>query len=139
MPLPPGILSVDLVVCERVLREMDGVPSAIRMVDLFNVPESILALPNPTIVFFAIVFVRGDVGAAGNFICRMQLSDPNGNEIGIAQQAVSVNPVVEGAPGGAVTLGLFNVIAVIGTYRLRVFLDDELQAQTTITTLRVPE
>jgi hypothetical protein len=45
MPLPPYLISVSLLVCERVLREMDGVLSAIRVVDIFYVPQKPPEIP----------------------------------------------------------------------------------------------
>lgn len=138
MALPPGILSVDLIVCERVLREKDDVASAIRMIVLFNVSESHVNAPNPVLVFSTVTFIRGDTGASADLLCRMTLTDPKGREIAEQEQRVQFEPGAEGIPGGAAWILQFNVDLLVGVYRLRAFVDGELASQTTVAIRQVP-
>jgi hypothetical protein len=56
MPMPPYVISANVLICERALTESDGVVSAIRMIDIFYVSERPPDLPAEVVVSRAQAF-----------------------------------------------------------------------------------
>jgi hypothetical protein len=82
--------------CEKVLKEQDGVPSFIRVVERFTVPKFSLppgvqlppGMPPPIVQFHLVVMLKaGDLGG-GKFAMRLALMKPDGSQA--SSQSVDV-------------------------------------------------
>jgi hypothetical protein len=109
--------------CERVLREIDGVHTLVRVVDTFTVtppPPGITAQPVVELNGF-LLFKSGD--ARGKYEVRLSLTSPSGEAkpLGEPQHIV----LQGGVHGAAITIHLTVNATEFGTYFLEVIVDGE--------------
>lgn len=146
MPLPEYLTSVAVFFCERLLFEIDGVASAIRIVDIFYVatekpagaPEEAL----PLIQAWGVAFLKAAPGHTGSHIFELKLLNTVGNlsNLGdpIPTTFVSL-PGLEDLPTG-VTLQVQLNVAVkrFGTCHLCVFVDGQEIARAPFSIVQKP-
>lgn len=147
--LPQGLISIGAFVCERVLREVDGVVSAIRMVDLFHVPPQSPPVINPSdgsetitlspVRFEVLVILKAEPGYSVSHKVAIKLQDPTGSIVRVSRDlevATSSRFGQEVAGGATVNAELTFGVKHYGLYLLLVELDGELVHRTPITLLR---
>ena len=148
--LPQGLISISAFVCERVLREVDGVVSAIRMVDLFHVPPQSPPVINPSdgsetitlspVRFEVLVILKAEPGYSVSHRVAIKLQDPTGSIVRVSRDDLEVatssrfGPEVAG--GATVNAQLTFDVKEYGLYLLLVELDGELVHRSPITLLR---
>jgi hypothetical protein len=146
LPMPfdlKNLHSAFIVTCERVLRERDDTTSIIRIVDLYDVPESI-ATQSATIQINALTIMRSRVRSDGHAF-SMEIGFPDGS----ARTVLAIDgdkPLVVAfgskAPETSLLFGAQVLIqvnlntSIAGPYVLRALIDEKLIAETAIT-LRV--
>ena len=114
MPLPSYVLSANSLICQQVLREVDGVPSAIRIVDIFYVPQSPPDFPDilPRVQVYSIVVIKAVPGYRGTHSLHCRLINAVGESTTVAHSEVSFasNPGLEEAPPNVLITGELNFI-----------------------------
>jgi hypothetical protein len=111
------------VICERFLKEADGVPSLIRVIDKLTVSSMVPSIPLSFLAF--ILAVRITSGRAkGTKLLQICGVDPKGAECVSASQSIDLG--VAGQPGVNVEVGIQLAIAQAGTYWFSVTLDGHL-------------
>jgi hypothetical protein len=154
MPLPDHIISVGAFICEKILREADGVLSAIRLVDFFNIqdtprdnmpmPVSAGAIPGellPTVHFFVCVIIKAKPGRYSHrVLVKIQGIDGDISDVGTPMVIpLESNPDMGNVPSGAVVTIEMNVgVKRFGTCYLRVYLDDVEATQVPFTLRSLP-
>lgn len=129
--------SVNAFTCERVLVEQDGVISAIRMVDLFNIAAD--APPEPTIQFWLVVILKVLPVPEEEIRFGITQVRTSGERTRLPSPAQALKFGKSGiddpaAPGGAVVLAQFNLtIKHFGTSYLEVDVDGNIVANVPIT------
>jgi hypothetical protein len=130
------------ILCERVLQEVDGAASAIRIADVFQLPHN--APEQPTIQFSAIISLktvpapdtefRLSVFMTGPSGKKDRLPDPPGNPFKAApyQGDLSI------PTGITIVLQLSVVVQKTGTAYIDIEVDDEPAITIPFTTLRLP-
>lgn len=145
MPIPSYLISVSAILCEKVLHEADSVTSAIRIVDIFSVPEQPIAVAKdllPWVQFYALVAIRVEPGHDKEHELEIKILNTAGelNALGPPTHINKmVSPLGPDIPGG-VTINIQVNIAVkrFGTCFLCVYLDGEEVTRTPFTLLRIP-
>lgn len=147
MPLPPYLISVGAFICERVLMEVDGVASAIRMIDIFRVagvpPEAEKDAPLPVVQMFCVVSMKAKPEERAKHTVGITIintrgeSTPQGDPVVVefaGKPEFGVN-----APGGAnIALQLNVAVRRFGTCYVCVFLDGEEVCRTPFTLIPPP-
>ena len=147
--LPQGLISISAFVCERVLREVDGVVSAIRMVDLFHVPPQSPPVINPSdgsetitlspVRFEVLVILKAEPGYSVSHKVAIKLQDPTGSIVRVSRDlevTTSSRFGQEVAGGATVNAQLTFDVKQYGVYMVLVELDGDLVYRTPITLLR---
>ena len=134
----PHIISVSAVVAERLLREEDGVTSAIRIVDVFYVPEN---LPDVPVNFNILLLIKSAPGTQAEHALRVVITNPSGEsrDAKTADTKIPLSSKLEQAeiPGGATIVASMAIKPkVMGTYWIAFLLDGEEVARTPINFLR---
>ena len=133
--MPTPIISISGFLCERVLREADGVHSAIRIVDVFYVPD----VPGGMMEFRALVSIKAQPGDDSEHLVDWKLENPDGTERlldGTAKTVTFGSLLGPKVPGGANLVVHFNIPAeVLGTHFLHVLLDGEVVLTLPLTLL----
>jgi hypothetical protein len=93
-------ICVNLLVCERVLVEADGIPSLIRTIDLFQV-----LVPNPTagppVMMSVYGMARIDAADRDSHTIQLRLIRPSGEVSDVGPPSTFVSePKIAGIPGG---------------------------------------
>jgi len=141
--MPPNLLCASLFVCEKVLTEADGVSSAIRIVDVFYVPEFYPedTKTGPVVQAYVIAALRCQTDDDSEHSLEVTLTSPRGtlNKITPEPQRITFKPRVPGAPGGVTVLMQLNLLPKVeGTSLLRVLVDGTEVARSTLTLLKQP-
>ena len=138
MTLPSSIIGAFVLVAEKVLLEADGVPSIIRIADVFYVPP----MPDPPverapIFMYIVASVRFKTTESTEHVLQLQLLRPSGETKPIGNPNVlKSQPRVTGlgVPAG------FNVISTVGVlpkesgvHYIVAMMDGEEIARTVIT------
>jgi hypothetical protein len=126
MPLPPHVISVTAFLCEKVLTEPDGVMSAIRIVDLFSVPETSPGV-RPQIRFYGCVLFKSMPGRYEHVV-QMRILQVDGTTriLGDETVVMASSSGKDDIPGGVNIQAEFNIVVQQpGTCYLSVFLDGE--------------
>jgi hypothetical protein len=92
MPLPSYLISASLLVCERVLRESDNVLSAIRVVDVFYVPQKPPEISGdlfPLVQAYALASLRSIPGYVGKHVLQLRLINTVGESSVVGTQDMS--------------------------------------------------
>lgn len=138
MHLPPFLISVSVLICERVLQEKDNVLSAIRIVDLFTVSPP----PDPNalgaIQATALILLKAEVGYEGEHNLEVKLVNTVGEWSTLhGPQSETFKSSELTAPSG-VAFGVQFALGVkrFGTCYLCVFLDGTEIARAPITLKR---
>jgi hypothetical protein len=140
--MPMQLVSASAFVCERILREEDGVPSAIRIADIFTLPQWSPSVPTWLQVvdmnLFVIIKVL-NVDPSEEHTVSVILTRPNGHQSQVfVNQKVTFSqlPGHPEIPAGA-TLGLqVNVTGdVMGVHYFEVFLQGDSLAKVAFTLL----
>lgn len=141
MSIPQFLISADILVCERVLFEADGVISAIRMVDLFFVPtERPPNLPEdslPLVQGFVCAILKAVPGHTEDHIFDIKLTNTLGQVSSLLPEPVKskfgVSPGFERFPGG---VGLNSPLSLwvkrMGTCYVSLFVDGQEVARAPI-------
>jgi hypothetical protein len=133
--MKPNLIGFSFFVCERILREQDGVLSAIRLVDVFYYDPPSDANVKPVIT----VAVIGLGKALEDFSCdiTLRLTTPSGKELPLGKPVtVSTKSKVANAPGGFNLQATFGLLAIEdGTYYVSAFTNDDLLGSAPITVL----
>jgi hypothetical protein len=113
MPLPSSIIGAFVLVAEKVLVEADGVPSIIRIIDVFSFQRNPgIPVESQPIFMYVIASVRFEETEPSEHVLQLQLVRPSGETkpIGDPHQLKSEPKVtgVVGIPSG------FNFISIIG-------------------------
>lgn len=138
MPLKP--LSVAVLVCEKVLHEQDGVASAIRIVDIFPVPEN---LPQDARMSAQVLCVVRTMPFDETHQLSIRHERPDGtvNEI-ISQQIapVGAHPLGPMVPVGlSINLEIGVRTQPLGTHNIHLLIDGEEIARAHFTLVqRIP-
>ncbi|MCU1326635.1 MAG: hypothetical protein JWN34_2005 [Bryobacterales bacterium] len=137
MPLrliPKYLMSVNLLICEKVLQEGDGVLSAIRIVDVFDVPADANGKPKqPGVVrMYACVFLRG---MPGNHQGKLDLAlkGPSGASKSIADFPIALETpadMPDSHPGATFNIQLNLIPTFFGNQTLIVSVDGVEVAKT---------
>ena len=138
-PLPPGILSASLFLCLELLREGNGVHSAIRIVDIWHIPKITPENADvPYIQGHAVGLVKAYPGDDSKHEMLIKLVDPKGNVVEACKPMEVELKCKFGnmAPGG-ITFNMQISLAVkaFGTLMVLLYLDGRLVAQTPLTIL----
>lgn len=141
MSLPFNLQSAYLLVCEKILNEEDGVPSAIRIVDIcyFSAYEEI-----PVERRLVRVGVLGVLKSAENDVTErtleVKVDSPDGKEIPVVPpQKVKLDRRIPEAPGGhTLSLDLHIRARKPGTHIIKMLLDGEEVARASVTLLPQP-
>lgn len=141
MPLPEFILTANILVCERLLLEQDGIASAIRVVDIFHVgvPEKLPADSVPMIQTYAWVQLKSAPGYSGKHVVQIRIINTVGESSVIVEQpdaAFEAKPGFEELPR-AISLVVQLNLAVkrFGTCYVCVDVDGGEVARTPLTLL----
>lgn len=146
MPLPPYIVSANVLVCERVLHEEDGVISAIRIVDVFNVADPPPGAPAgvvPGVQTHCLVMLKAESGHTASHNLELKFLNTLGElkPMGLATDFnFTSKPEFEMATpvGAAINFQLNVAVRNSGTCYVCVFLDGDEIARTPITLRRSP-
>lgn len=136
MPLPANIIAVSAFICEKLLRETDGVLTAVRLVDLFFVPELPTSMPDeatfpgPFISAVAVVSIKSAPGDTSEHLIEMKIMKPDGETkvLGEPTPGRFESRLGSRVPGGltaAVQMNLNLRRAMIGQHYLCVSVDGE--------------
>jgi len=131
-------LYASIVICERVLNEVDGVLSAIRIADLFffsihpQIPIEQQAVPISAVVSVRVLEID-DLDHS----VQLKLIRPNGEESAVGEPVkVKISQKFSGAPGGINSIANLGIVPKqMGQHRLVVIFDDEEVAETIFTLL----
>jgi hypothetical protein len=87
MPLPDNLLDYSMLLCEKVLQEVDGAPSAIRLVDVFYLPAATVDLPRErqAIRMSLLVRLRLKPDDTDEHTLRVDLVRPSGERATVAE------------------------------------------------------
>jgi hypothetical protein len=129
MPLPPYLVSANVLICERVLHEDDGVISAIRIVDVFTGPNVSVGMFH-VVQAHALVMLKAIPGHTGEHNIEIKLMNAIGELSSVAIQKLatfSTAPELEGKASGGISINIQLNIGVknYGSYCLYVYLDGE--------------
>jgi hypothetical protein len=132
--MPLNILSCSILVCEKILVEVDNITSAIRIVDVFYVPHP--APEIPLISISALLTLRVNGYDSSEHLLDVRLIGPTGQDVAaISGQKVTMSPKIGEADIGGFTAGTVLNIAIKqpGLFYVVAFLDGEEIARTPFT------
>ena len=137
---PPYLISANILICEKVLKEHDQVFSAIRIIDVFQVqvPDAGQA---SQVNAQAIVSIKTQPEHKHSLKVNLRLIDARGNAKSLFDKDVEVSPVskYKDAPGGVTMQVRFRLeISLPGIHYLAVDVDGRQVASTPITLLQAP-
>ena len=139
MPLPPD-LSVSVFICEKALREADGILSAIRLVDVFLVsrPPDV-PVEQQIVQMHVVAVIRSQTITLGRHTIRLDLLRPNGERRpGPEQIEATIDEPNFPAPRGISLAAQVGVVAKQqGTHWWILQLDDEEIARAPFTLLEL--
>ena len=144
MPLPPYLISASAFLCERILQEPDSVLSAIRIVDVFYVPELPAYAPEGTAVvaeLHCLVILKAHPGYRDRNSIEFKLLNTKGDltPLGDASMTDFAGRLGNDVPGGAnITLKLNLGVKNFGTCYICVYLDGEEIIRVPFTLLPSP-
>ncbi len=146
MPLPPYLISASIFVCERILHEADGVVSAIRIVDIFYVPEPPPSMPEnalPLVQAYGCAILKSVAGHNEEHSIQLKMINTIG-EITVVGEPVKTRigstAGLEKVPGGATINAQLNIgVKRLGTCYLCVEVDGEEVTRAPFTLLRLAE
>jgi len=138
--MPLKILSTSALICERFLVEKDDVFSAIRIIDLFYVPQDSPEYAAMQVNVLVVVKTSND----GEASLRIKLIDPSGNVETLAgpPERIVVKSKFPGTlipTGTTIALHLNISPKTLGTYYLNVELDGQQVANVPFTLQRSSE
>lgn len=140
MPLPSFLFSAYVLICERFLAENDGVMSAIRIVDLFFVPEKLFGVPDDVVFQLiqprALIVIKAIPGHIEAHAVRVRLINTIGESSILAEQVLTfgTKPGFEEAPGTInIAMQLNLGVRRFGTCYVCVDVDGEEVARASIT------
>lgn len=141
----PELLSVAMFICERVLQEADGVTSAIRIVDLFNLPEIPPDAPEgalPLIQAYSCAMLKFAPTFSGKHYIQSKMINTKGELVSLGEPleySPQMRAGAEGAPLGLnFTIQMNVAVKNLGTCYLCVYFDGEEIGRTPFTLQRQP-
>jgi hypothetical protein len=147
MPMPPYLISASLVLCEKVLIEQEGVPSAIRMIDIFYVspvPPGVTLPPGmtedncmPLIQAYALLLLKAKTGHLEEHDLEFRLINTLGetSTVSVARGGFK-SPIADATTGLTVNAQISIAVKKYGTCYLCVLLDGEEIIRTPFTLTR---
>ncbi len=102
------LIRLDVVACERVLIEADGVPSAIRILDLVFVDESIPPDQRPPFNVSLLIRGRFPAGEPRACVVNIGLIRPSGERVALQEHSAPAADKFEDSPTG------FNMVCQLG-------------------------
>lgn len=144
MPLPNYVISATAFICERILQEADTVVSAIRIVDVFYVPELPPDAPPGALPFvqaYGVFTIRTLPGHYGEHLLKFRLLNTQGewSDLGppIKTEIKARLDFAQSVPGGASAFVQLNIAARnLGTCYVCCYLDDEEMVRVPFTLMR---
>jgi hypothetical protein len=139
--MPPNVISASVLVCEKVLTEQDGVMSAIRIADVFYIPE-MPEQPQGSMAIvqaYALIILKSKPGEESEHTLALKLERPDGTLVNVTDkpEVVALKSKLPGAPGGVNMIAILNLQPkTMGTYMLRAYVDSEEVGSAPITLLR---
>jgi hypothetical protein len=124
------------VICERILNEIDGVQSAIRIVDVFQFKrQPDIPIEQQALMVSAVISIRVLENDQQEHATNIKLIRPDGEESVVGEPTrAKVNQKIEGVPGGMnIVLQLGIVPKQMGLHSLVVEFDGEEVARTIFT------
>jgi len=134
MTLPENVIEASVLICEKTLREDDGVFSIIRLVDIFFVTLQ-PGTPRERLSVKMSVLFRVKVADDTEHVLKLVLQRPSGAEAAIAEAppAKATSQFVD-VPGGISGVAHVGVLAKeMGTHYFKMLLDDVEVARTPFT------
>ena len=147
MPLPPFLISVSAFLCERILHEADKVLSAIRIVDVFYVPERPADAPKEAVAMispYCLVTLKAQPGHQGRHSVQMKMLSTKG-EMSDLGEALATEFAVrfefgKSVPSGAnISIQMNIIVKNYGTCYVCVYVDGEEITRTPLTILPPPK
>lgn len=138
-----ALLSANCVICERALREADGVFSAIRIVDIFFVPNVPgIPLDQQVVPITLLGMIRVSSEDDTEHTIELSLTRPNGEESVV--NVVSNQPIpigrFSGAPRSISIIARMGVLAKqLGMHQIAIKFDNQEVANTQFTLSETPE
>jgi hypothetical protein len=146
MALPPYLISASLLVCDRVLVEKDEVTSAIRIVDVFYLPELPPVPPGvslspeiqekyaPILTTYGLAQIKADAGYCGEHDIEFRIINTSGEESLAAAAKGKFVSHIEGATTGLTASIQINILVKrFGTCFLCLYLDGNEITRTPFT------
>jgi hypothetical protein len=140
--MPVKFPFVTAFICERALLDVENIVSAIRLVDIFNIPAN--APTDPVIQFWLVASMKAVPVPEGEFRVGITLVRVSGerSKIALPNDPISLS-TFEGdrsIPGGINIVVPLQIIARnMGTAHFEIDVDGEVVARVPFTTRRVPE
>jgi len=138
-PVPPYLIAVSAFICERVLVEKDDVISAIRIVEIFYVPELPTNAPEDAVALiqaWCIVILKALPGHYEKHVIELKLLNALGalTSIGSEEADFSTRPELGSVPTGASLALQLNIgVKNYGNCSVCIYLDGEEIARAPFT------
>ena len=139
--MPQKLLCADILICDSILQEADGVSSVIRLVDLFTVrPAPDVPVEKQVFPIKALVTLKGQIGDSSEHNIRIEMIRPSGENQVLLEKAIPVaSRFGPSIPGGAtLVLHIGVIVREMGTHYIRL-LDDGEELIKVPFTLKPPE
>jgi hypothetical protein len=135
----PDIISASVFTCEKVLREVDGVLSFIRVVEVFYVaPSPEIATDKQAVQMVVVATVRAEpTNDDSEHAVELRLTRPNGDVKKLeGPHSTTINANIPEVPGGfGIILPIGVIITQLGTHYISLLLDGSEIAKTSFTLL----
>jgi hypothetical protein len=119
--MPSDLISASAILCEKVLKDQDGLLSAIRIADTISVPRS-----SPTSQFFIVVFVRSSAVVSSQRLMSVHLRQPGETTVDVGTDKVAFDRPDESYPMSAtMVLEFWLTFKDSGLHWINVKLDGE--------------
>jgi hypothetical protein len=136
--MPKDLLSVNLIICERILAEGDSVLSVIRMVDIFFVDPAVVGPDTEDRIQMQVLLAtKFSASATREHMVEFKLARPEGEPVSMGGlRPVTVESKFQDAPAGFTTVINAGVkLKQMGTHYLIAYVDGDEVARTTFTLL----
>jgi len=144
--MPPSLISLNLIICEKILREADGVLSIIRIADIFyHPPRPDIPIEQQSIVISVLAIGKFNLEDTSEHSLQLRLARPDGTTDDVGESirlALSeIETKIPDAPRGFNVIAQFGVIPKhMGTHYMTLVIDGEEVARTPFTlSEKIPE
>jgi hypothetical protein len=136
------LLSAGVFICEKVLREIDGVASAVRIVDIFYAEDPLPDLPvdvkfGQLVQAHAFISLKAKpTGLAYPVVVRLEAPDGETKDLDPLSVEFSSTPGLDAPTGASIDVQLNIATQTLGTWMLRVLLDGKEVARAPFSILK---